>query len=195
MNENGFEQDDLQRDDPQRDNSQRDNLERDNSQRVGRRDLLRGGALVGASALLSGCSQVIRRYTAPNAPASVALPTGDVAPLTRLLQRTSFGPTPGEIARVQTLGVEKYLDEQLHPDEEESILLSLRLRGIEALRGNAMDLQNFKEREVLQQLQQAAILRATYRPPPIARAHGRFLEQPFQYLRARRPSHLLQARR
>lgn len=137
-----------------------DNVEK--VERVGRRDVLRGGALVGAGALLSGCSQIVRRYTAPAAPASVALPKGEIEPIARLLHRTSFGPTPGEIARVQTLGIEKYVDEQLSPNEEEGQLLSLRLRGIEALRGNAMDLQNFKEREVLQQLQQAAILRAVY---------------------------------
>ena len=139
-----------------------DNVEPDNVERVGRRDLLRGGALVGASALLAGCSQIVRRYTAPAAPASIALPAGEVEPIARLLHRTSFGPTPGEIARVKTLGLEKYVKEQLRPNEEESTLLSLRLRGIEALHGNAMDLQNFKEREVLQQLQQAAILRAVY---------------------------------
>ncbi len=137
-------------------------MSQENRDRVGRRDLLRGGALVGAGALLSGCSRVIRRYTAPETPASVALPTGNVEPIARLLHRTGFGPTPGEIARVKDLGVEKYVEEQLHPNDQESTLLSLRLRGIEALRGDAMDLQNFKEREVLQQLQQATILRAVY---------------------------------
>ncbi|BCM88388.1 hypothetical protein IAD21_00219 [Abditibacteriota bacterium] len=133
-----------------------------NPNRVGRRDLLRGGVLVGAGALLSGCSQVIRRYTAPEVPASVMLPTGDVEQIARLLHRTTFGPLPGEIARVKALGVEAYVEEQLHPGDEESLLLNLRLRGIEALHEDAMDLQNFKESEVLEQLQQATILRAVY---------------------------------
>lgn len=127
-----------------------------------RRKLLRSGALLGASALLSGCSKIIQRYTAPSAPESIELPRGKIEPAARLLNRAAFGIAPGEIARVEKIGLARYIEEQLHPDDSEEQILTLRLRGIEALNSNPTDLQNFKEREILFQMQQAAILRATY---------------------------------
>jgi uncharacterized protein (DUF1800 family) len=34
-----------------------------------------------------------------------------------LLNRTAFGPRPGDIQRVRQIGIERYLEEQLHPEE------------------------------------------------------------------------------
>ncbi|MDQ3815475.1 MAG: DUF1800 domain-containing protein [Armatimonadota bacterium] len=155
---------------------------------LSRREWLRIGALAGTGALLSGCSKVIQRYTAPKLPGSVALPAGETEPITRLINRVSFGPTPGEVERVAALGAERYVDEQLNADngretsfklgqlldpvqsakaalkrrDGEDLNLSLRLRSLEVPHGDTMDLRNLKEREVLMQLQQAAILRAVY---------------------------------
>ena len=147
--------------------------------KVDRREWLRIGALASTGALLSGCSKVTQRYTAPKLPKSVALPSGDVEPITRLINRVAFGPTPGEVERVAALGAARYVEEQLSAgqvnasnggaaqavlklDTGEEMNLALRLRAIDALQTNAMDLQNLKEHEVLGQLQQAAILRAVY---------------------------------
>jgi uncharacterized protein (DUF1800 family) len=33
-----------------------------------------------------------------------------------VLNRLAFGPRPGEVARVQSLGVDRWIDEQLHPE-------------------------------------------------------------------------------
>ncbi len=33
-----------------------------------------------------------------------------------VLDRISYGPRPGDIDRVMQIGVERYIDEQLHPD-------------------------------------------------------------------------------
>lgn len=128
-----------------------------------RRDCLRFGVAAGAGALLSGCPQAVRRYTAATPPSSVALPEDDVEPTTRLLNRVSFGPLPGEAARVQRLGAARYVDEQLNPSEGEDLSLTLRRRGIEAIRTPSSEMRDLMpEREVLQQLQQAALLRAVY---------------------------------
>lgn len=129
-----------------------------------RRDLLRAGALVGTGALLSGCSLAVRRYTAPRPPTSVALPDGEIAPITRLLNRAAFGPTPGEVVRVTALGAAAYIEEQLSAGADEETHLALRLRGIDALRFPAMELRDLPEPEMLRQLQQAALLRAVYSP-------------------------------
>ena len=135
---------------------------REENTAVSRRAWLRGGALLGAGALLSGCSDVIQRFTSPAPPASIELPRGETHPIARLLNRAAFGASPGEIARVEKIGAARYVEEQLNAAGDEPQILTLRLRGIEALQSNPTDLQNLKEREVLFQIQQAAILRATY---------------------------------
>ena len=43
------------------------------------------------------------------------LPTTGQA-ITHLLDRVTFGARPGDVEHVRETGVERYLDEQLHPD-------------------------------------------------------------------------------
>jgi uncharacterized protein (DUF1800 family) len=49
-----------------------------------------------------------------------------------LLDRTSFGPRPGEVERVLKLGWQKYLDEQLHPERIDDQALEQKLKNIES---------------------------------------------------------------
>jgi uncharacterized protein (DUF1800 family) len=130
-----------------------------------RRDCLKLGAVAGAGALLSGCSTITRRFTHPTPPKSVALPVGDVEPTTRLVNRVSFGPTPGEIERVAKMGPESYVTEQLHFDDAiEPRIVALRISSLEALQINAAELGDLPLTEVLRQLEQASIIRAVYSP-------------------------------
>jgi uncharacterized protein (DUF1800 family) len=50
-----------------------------------------------------------------------------------LLNRTGFGPRPGDLERVKKLGLEKYLDLQLHPERLDDAALEARLKGFESL--------------------------------------------------------------
>jgi hypothetical protein len=131
--------------------------------KLDRRDCVRLGVTAGAGALLAGC-ETLRSYTHPPQPAFIKLPSGPIAPITRLLNRIAFGPTPAEVARVAALGAERYIDEQLHPTDDEPTFLALRLRGIAALHMHAVELQDEPKQEVLRQLQKATILRAVYSP-------------------------------
>ncbi|MBW3623861.1 MAG: DUF1800 domain-containing protein, partial [Armatimonadetes bacterium] len=139
---------------------------------IKRRDLFRWGATAGAGSLLTGCSRVVHRVTAPAFPEAFALPPGEIGPEVRLLNRIGFGPAPGEVERVKAMGIPAFVEEQLHPPEEdlnrdlrgEGRNLALRLRGIDALREHPMELRDLPDYEVLAQIQQAAILRAVYSP-------------------------------
>ncbi|HEU4389280.1 MAG TPA: DUF1800 family protein, partial [Blastocatellia bacterium] len=51
-----------------------------------------------------------------------------------LLNRTGFGPKPGDIERVKKIGIDKYLDQQLHPDRIDDSAVEARLNGFESLR-------------------------------------------------------------
>lgn len=132
--------------------------------KINRRDWVRAGALAGAGALVSGCNRMVYNATGPEAPKSVSLPKGDVEPTVRLVNRVSFGPTPGELERVASLGHEKYVDEQLHTDGADSLKLQLRLHGNAALHVRPPELRDYKQSEVMKQLEQAALLRAVYSP-------------------------------
>jgi hypothetical protein len=51
----------------------------------------------------------------PSAPRAAGLPD-DSRTIAHVLNRVAFGPRPGEIERVQKAGLQKYIDDQLHPE-------------------------------------------------------------------------------
>ncbi len=50
-----------------------------------------------------------------------------------VLNRVGFGPRPGEADRVRAMGLEKYIDEQLHPDKISDSAMEARLAGLDTL--------------------------------------------------------------
>jgi uncharacterized protein (DUF1800 family) len=55
--------------------------------------------------------------------------------VTHALDRLTFGPRPGDLARVKKLGLKKWIDLQLHPERiKESAELEAKLRLLESLR-------------------------------------------------------------
>jgi uncharacterized protein (DUF1800 family) len=68
------------------------------------------------------------------APALQAAPLAPGQQAVHVLNRLAFGPRPGDVERVQRMGVQQYIDEQLHP---ESIALppalSARLASLETV--------------------------------------------------------------
>jgi uncharacterized protein (DUF1800 family) len=63
---------------------------------------------------------------------------------------------------VSQLGREKYVDEQLNPDDDDEVILKRRLHGVEVLEGRSVELRDLPYLNIVAQLQQAAILRAVY---------------------------------
>jgi uncharacterized protein (DUF1800 family) len=62
------------------------------------------------------------------------------APLTKrekaevTLDRLSFGPRPGEVEQVEAMGVERWIDRQLHPEKIDDAALETRLDALPAMR-------------------------------------------------------------
>ena len=55
--------------------------------------------------------------------------------IAHVLSRLTFGARPGDAAEVRRLGVEKWIDQQLHPERTpENPLLESRLQPLETLR-------------------------------------------------------------
>ena len=60
------------------------------------------------------------------------------------LQRLTFGPRPGDVQRVAAMGVDKWIDLQLHPEKIDDSNLGARLNGFRTLRmGTREIVENF----------------------------------------------------
>jgi uncharacterized protein (DUF1800 family) len=53
--------------------------------------------------------------------------------IVHLLNRLGFGPRPGDVERVKRIGIDKYIDQQLHPDRIDDAAVEARLKNIESL--------------------------------------------------------------
>ncbi|MBV9851404.1 MAG: DUF1800 domain-containing protein [Armatimonadetes bacterium] len=131
-----------------------------------RRHFLSLGAAALGAGLLSGCETVEQRLTKTPLPADPLPPPGEVlnSPALRVLNRVAYGPRPGDVDRVEKIGVAAYVDEQLAPERlAEDARLTWRLRSLDdTLNANAGDLFDVDDHRLVGTLRQAALLRAVY---------------------------------
>ena len=60
------------------------------------------------------------------------------------LNRLAFGPRPGDVERVTAMGVDKWIDQQLHPNKIDDHALDARLEPFRTLRMNTREIvENF----------------------------------------------------
>jgi uncharacterized protein (DUF1800 family) len=66
------------------------------------------------------------------------------------LQRLTFGPRPGDAARVAATGVDKWIDLQLHPEKIDDSALEARLSGFRTLRMDTREIvENFPPQQLI----------------------------------------------
>jgi hypothetical protein len=99
---------------------------------LSRREFLKLGGLAAATLTASGCSVIGRELARGQLPDTLAtpappldahpstptagLPTIQVDPVLRFLNRAGYGPRPGDLERGRALGLATLLEEQLNPD-------------------------------------------------------------------------------
>ena len=91
-----------------------------------------------AQSLLSDSNQTARHDTARTASHSTEL-QGDERVL-HALSRFTFGPRPGDVETVRTIGLEKWFDQQLHPTTIHETDLQSRLSEFPAMQWNPEEL-------------------------------------------------------
>ncbi len=69
--------------------------------------------------------------SAATSPAATAAFPNDEKTIAHVLNRIGFGPRPGDIQRVEAMGLERYIDEQLHPERVPDAGMTARLAGFE----------------------------------------------------------------
>ncbi|GMV99439.1 MAG: hypothetical protein AMXMBFR84_05780 [Candidatus Hydrogenedentota bacterium] len=82
--------------------------------------------------------------------------------ITHALNRFAFGPWPGEYARVGALGIDAYLEEQLHPESIDDSDCDWRVRRLESLSAPVGTLFEYKQDYLLREMSEASVLRAVY---------------------------------
>ena len=108
---------------------------------------MRWRASILAAAVLVGCSAPAPRVSAPGpAPASSAAPAssdlraaGDREVL-HALSRLTYGPRPGDVERVRALGLDLWLERQLHPEKIEDSATEAALAELATLRMSSSEL-------------------------------------------------------
>src|SRR5262245_36231560 len=76
-----------------------------------------------------------------------------------LLNRIAFGARPGDVERVQKMGVDAYLDEQLHPDRIDDSSTEERLSAFVTIRMSTSELMaTYRQRPQTTTLQMRPIL-------------------------------------
>ncbi|HEX8070519.1 MAG TPA: DUF1800 domain-containing protein [Pyrinomonadaceae bacterium] len=131
----------------------------------------RAWALVLASALLGGAL--------PVAPANAqvkraAQRLSDEQRVAHALNRLAFGPRPGEIERVRQLGLERWLEQQLHPEQLDDAAAEAKLRNLPTLSLPTHELYaRFPQPgQLLRELQRQGKLPADLRALAAARLQG-----------------------
>ncbi len=71
---------------------------------------------------------------------------------TQALNRLTFGPRPGDLERVKAIGVKKWVEMQLNPEQVDDSLLEARLRSFPAM--------HLSQQDLLQTFPSAAVIRA-----------------------------------
>jgi uncharacterized protein (DUF1800 family) len=100
---------------------------------------------------------------------AAVLPNDDLAIL-HILGRTGFGPRPGDVERVRTLGIQRYVDEQLHPERIADAAMTPRLAGLTTI---GLSSQQIAEQYEIPQLQARQQRRADAKDAAAAPADGR----------------------
>ena len=73
------------------------------------------------------------------------MPKGDQA-IVHVLNRIGFGPRPGDVEKVRTIGLQRYIDEQLRPERLADTSMNARLRGLTTIGLSAGEIAERYER-------------------------------------------------
>jgi uncharacterized protein (DUF1800 family) len=77
-------------------------------------------------------------------------PVPDREAVTHVLNRIGFGPRPGDIEKVQALGIERYIDQQLHPERIADPAMDARLSSLTTLTLSSKQISEQFEQPLIQ---------------------------------------------
>jgi hypothetical protein len=134
-----------------------------------RRALLKVLGLTGATLPLMGCERLITTVTRqmgqtiPAGPASLSVADGQqIDPAFHLLSRAAYGPWPGDLDRVRTMGAERWIEEQLAPDRIDDAACDLRARRFETIWHEPGTCYEYRKPVLREEITRHTLLRGVY---------------------------------
>ena len=116
--------------------------------------------------LLGGCERLtstINQSLGETVPPTLPIPNSiEIDPDFHLLSRASFGPWPGDLARVRELGQAAWLEEQLEPARIHDGLCDFRAERFESISFSAGNAYEFRKPVMREELTRHTFLRAVY---------------------------------
>ena len=77
----------------------------------------------------------------------------DTKRVVHAINRLTFGPRPGDVQRVTSMGLDKWIDEQLHPDRIDDTALQARLSNFSTLNMSAREMaEKFPPNQIIKQV-------------------------------------------
>lgn len=126
-----------------------------------RREFLRLGAMATTGILTAGCASQYAARTRKHEPYRGSVQMAP-KPVVRLVNRLTFGMNAAELSRATLMGREPYIDSQLAANQDEDSGLSAQLAMLDINVLDRQELYDLRMEAVIAQLQQQALLRATY---------------------------------
>jgi uncharacterized protein (DUF1800 family) len=106
--------------------------------------------LVTTALLTIGCVALFVLAALGRGTAPVSTQMGEHKRALHALQRLTFGPRPGDVERVAAMGVDKWIDLQLHPDHIDDHAIETRLAPFRTLHMNTREIvENFPPPQVI----------------------------------------------
>jgi hypothetical protein len=131
-----------------------------------RRTLLKILGMTGAALPLAGCERLISGVTQQMGqaiPSSLSIAEGQqIDPAFHLLSRAAYGPWPGDLDRVRTIGAEKWIEEQLAPDSIDDTACDLRARRFETIWHEPGTCYEYKKPVLREEITRHTLLRGVY---------------------------------
>lgn len=132
---------------------------------ITRREMLLLAAALGAVPL-SGCERAVSEITermGERIPDHLSeLYNADIDFFFHLLSRAGFGPWPGEVAAARKMGLEAWLEQQLHPEQIDDAACEWRARRFETIHLDPGTCYEYKKNVLRDELVRYKLVRAIY---------------------------------
>src|SRR5436190_21907167 len=93
--------------------------------------------------------------TAPLLAARPAI-NNDAKTAAHVLNRVAFGLRPGDVEKIRTIGIDRYIDEQLHPERIPDSALAPRLAGLASITMSSREIAEKYEQPLMEARRQRA---------------------------------------
>ncbi len=122
--------------------------------------------MTGATLPMMGCERLISNLTqqmGQSIPVSLSIAEGaQIDPAFHLLSRAAYGPWPGDLDRVRTMGAEGWIEEQLAPQQIDDAACDLRARRFETIWHDPGTCYEYKKPVLREEITRHTLLRGVY---------------------------------